>query len=82
MKSTGILRKIDEMGRFVLPKEIRMQLNIRETIDSIEIFVNGKDIILRKHEETCNFCGEKKNLKTFKGFNVCEACIKELKENF
>ena len=82
MKSTGIIRKIGEMGRFVLPKEIRMKLNIKDNIDYLEILVNGKDIILRKYEATCSFCGGKTNLKKFKGFNVCEACIKELKENF
>lgn len=59
MKSTGIIRKVDELGRVVIPKEIRDMLNIVEK-DLMEIFIDGDSIILRKYEESCIFCGNKK----------------------
>lgn len=80
MKSTGILRKVDEMGRFVLPKEIRTQLNIRENTDYIEILVKDGDIVLRKYESSCSFCGKKGKLKKYKNLNICENCAKDLKK--
>ena len=55
MKSTGIVRKVDELGRIVIPKELRNTLNIEEK-DSLEIYVDGEHIILKKYEPACIFC--------------------------
>ena len=57
MKSTGIVRKVDELGRIVLPIELRRTLDIAEK-DAIEIYVDGESIILKKYEPTCIFCGD------------------------
>lgn len=77
MKSTGIIRKVDELGRVVIPKEIRDMLNIVEK-DLMEIFIDGDSIILRKYEESCIFCGNKKNLVTYKNKLICNKCIKTI----
>ena len=71
MKSTGIVRKVDELGRIVLPIELRRTLDIAEK-DSIEIYVDGSSIILKKYEPTCVFCGDAKNITVYKGKNVCD----------
>ena len=77
MKSTGIIRKVDELCRVVIPKEIRDMLNIVEK-DLMEIFIDGDSIILRKYEESCIFCGNKKNLVTYKNKLICNKCIKTI----
>lgn len=77
MKSTGIVRKVDELGRIVLPIELRRTLDIAER-DSLEIFVDGPSIVLRKYQPSCVFCDSAKNVVSFKGKNVCPNCIKEL----
>ncbi len=78
MKSTGIIRKIDELGRFVIPMEMRNKLDISNN-DSLEIYVEGTSIILRKYQPDCVFCGSSKNVKEYKGKNVCEKCLNEMK---
>ena len=77
MKSTGIVRKVDELGRIVLPIELRRTLGIEEK-DRIEIFVDGESIILRKYQPACIFCDDAKDVINFKGKNVCPNCIREL----
>ena len=77
MKSTGIVRRLDELGRIVIPIEIRNKFNISER-DPIEIYVDGSNIILSKFEVTCIFCGSTKNLTEFKDKNVCNSCLKKL----
>ena len=79
MKSTGIVRRVDELGRIVLPIELRRTLNIAEK-DSLEIYVDGASIILKKYEPTCIFCGDSKNVTNYKGKNICAGCVKELKK--
>lgn len=79
MKATGILRKIDGLGRIVIPMEIRNKLNIAEN-DPLEIHVEGSSIVLKKYEPDCTFCGSSKNVVEYKGKNVCEKCINELKK--
>ncbi len=79
MKSTGIVRKVDELGRIVLPIELRRTLDIAEK-DSLEIYVDGDTIVLRKYEPSCIFCGSSKDVLTFKGRNICPACMSELKD--
>lgn len=77
MKSTGIVRKVDELGRIVIPKELRRTLNIEEG-DGLEIYTEGEQIILKKYEPCCIFCGEAKEVISFKGKNICKICLKEL----
>ncbi len=77
MKSTGIVRKVDELGRIVLPIELRRTLDIAER-DSLEIFVSEDTIILKKFQPTCVFCDSSKNIIVYKGKNVCAACIASL----
>lgn len=77
MKSTGIVRKVDELGRVVIPIELRRTLNIGEK-DALEIFVEGDQIILKKYEPACVFCGQAKGVGNLKGKNVCPKCISEV----
>lgn len=77
MKSTGIVRRVDELGRIVLPIELRRTLEISEK-DALEIYVDGDSVILKKYEPSCVFCGNAKDVVNFKGRNICPACIKEL----
>lgn len=74
MKSTGIVRKVDELGRVVIPIELRRTLDIEEK-DSLEIYVDGDKIILRKYEPACIFCGNAADVENFKGKNVCRSCM-------
>lgn len=77
MKSTGIVRKVDELGRIVLPIELRRTLDI-EVKDSLEIYVDGSQIVLKKYEPACIFCGNAKDVINYKGKNICQACMAEL----
>ena len=77
MKSTGIIRRVDELGRVVIPMEIRNQFNIVEK-DPIEIYVDGSSIILKKHEESCIFCGSTKNLSEYKDKLICSKCLQNI----
>lgn len=78
MKSTGIVRKVDELGRIVLPIELRRTLDIGER-DSLEIYVEGSSIILKKYRPACVFCDSIRDVQEFKGKNVCKRCRSELK---
>ena len=78
MKAVGIVRKVDELGRIVLPIELRRTLDI-EIKDPIEIFVDGDYILLKKYEPACVFCGNAKNVRRIHDKNVCEDCLKELR---
>ena len=77
MKSTGIVRRVDELGRIVLPIELRRTLDISER-DALEIYVDGSSVILKKYLPACIFCGSAGNVTTFKGKNICPHCLKEL----
>lgn len=79
MKSTGIVRKVDELGRIVLPIELRRNLGIEEK-DALEIYVEGASVILRKYQPSCIFCDNADNVVNFKGKNICRSCLKELLE--
>ncbi|HYE11503.1 MAG TPA: AbrB/MazE/SpoVT family DNA-binding domain-containing protein [Patescibacteria group bacterium] len=79
VKSTGIVRKVDELGRVVIPIELRRTLNIEEK-DSLEIYVDGEHIILKKYEPACIFCSNAKDIVVYKGKNICPACMSELKK--
>ena len=78
MKSTGIVRKVDELGRIVLPIEMRRTLDIAER-DALEIYVDGDSIILKKYQPACIFCENTKDVISFEGKNVCPDCIRKLK---
>ncbi len=77
MKATGIIRKVDEVGRIVLPSELRAVLDI-DNRDSVEIFTEDNKIILKKYEPACIFCGETDNVTLFKNKQICACCLKEL----
>ena len=77
MKSTGIVRKIDALGRFVIPIELRNTLEI-STSDSIEIFTDEDKIILKKYQPACLFCGNADDVVMFKGKLVCKHCLAEM----
>ncbi len=79
MKSTGIVRKVDELGRIVLPIELRRTLDIAEK-DSLEIYMDGSSVVLQKYQPACIFCEESRDVSTFKGKNVCPQCVKSLQE--
>ena len=79
MKATGIVRKVDELGRIVLPIELRRNLDIKVG-DPVEIYVDGDFILLKKYEPACVFCGNAKNVTNVHGKNVCEDCLDELKK--
>ena len=87
MKSTGIIRRIDELGRIVIPIELRRVMDIKSfkekgssnksDSDSVEIFADGEEIILRKHELGCHCCGRVDGLKEVMGLKICPDCLKE-----
>ncbi|MGM0471054.1 MAG: AbrB/MazE/SpoVT family DNA-binding domain-containing protein [Bacillota bacterium] len=80
MKSTGIVRKVDELGRVVIPVELRRTLKIAEK-DALEIYVEGEKIILQKYEPACVFCGEAGDTTVFKNKTVCHDCLDDMSES-
>ena len=81
MKSTGIVRKVDELGRIVLPIELSRTLEIAEK-DSLDIYVDGSSFVLKKYEPSCVFCNDAKNVLNYKGKNICPNCLAELKRMY
>lgn len=79
MKATGIVRKVDELGRIVLPIELRRTMDISER-DPLEIYVEGSAIILKKFRPACVFCDSIRDVNDFKGKNVCKRCLAELRK--
>ncbi len=79
MKSTGIIRKVDELGRIVLPIELRRTLDISER-DELEIYMENDRIVLQKFEPACLFCGSSRSLMTYRRKNICQACAKKIAE--
>lgn len=77
MKSTGIVRRVDELGRIVLPIELRRTLDIAEK-DCLEIYIDGSSIVLKKYHPACVFCDEARDVFVFRGKNVCSKCAKAL----
>ena len=78
MKSTGIVRQMDSLGRIVLPIELRRTLDIAQK-DSLEIYVDESAIILKKYQPSCVFCNNAKDVINYKGKNICKSCLDELK---
>lgn len=81
MKSTGVIRRLDELGRVVIPIEIRTQFGISEK-DPMEIYVEGNSIILKKYEPDCIFCGSSKKLVEFGGKPICKKCANNIYKLF
>ncbi len=77
MKSTGVVRKVDELGRIVIPIELRRTMGIEEK-DALEIYVDSDKIILKKYEPACIFCGNAEEVVNYKGKNLCKTCLTEL----
>ena len=80
MKSTGIVRKVDELGRVVIPIELRRNLGIAEK-DALEIYVDGEHIILKKYEPACIFCDDARDITVYKGKNICQECMDDIKQD-
>ncbi|HHU30167.1 MAG TPA: AbrB/MazE/SpoVT family DNA-binding domain-containing protein [Firmicutes bacterium] len=79
MKATGIVRKVDELGRVVIPVELRRMLGINIK-DGLEIFVDRENIILRKYEPACIFCHSAENIISHQGKNICSSCVEEINQ--
>jgi len=77
LKSTGVVRKVDELGRIVIPIELRRTMGIEEK-DALEIYVDNEKIILKKYEPACIFCGNAYEVHNYKSKNLCRQCITEL----
>lgn len=78
MKSLGIVRRIDEVGRIVLPKELRREFDLRDSEDAVEIFVHEDQIILKKYAPACSFCKSADNLVEYMDRKVCKHCVESL----
>ena len=77
MKETGIVRPIDELGRLVLPMELRRSFELKPK-DGVEIYTNGDTIVLKKHEPSCIFCGSTKKLADYADKPICAECVKKI----
>lgn len=80
MKSTGIVRKVDNLGRMVIPKELRRTLDIEEGTP-LALYVEGEKIIFKKYEPGCIFCGNIEDITNFKGKKVCNSCIGDISDD-
>ena len=78
MNSTGIIRTLDNMVRVVIPREIRKQLDMTDGVDSFEIFMDGDNIVLKKHKPFCVFCKSQEECIEFENQTVCKSCIEKL----
>ncbi|HPF44747.1 MAG TPA: AbrB/MazE/SpoVT family DNA-binding domain-containing protein [Syntrophomonadaceae bacterium] len=77
LKSTGVVRKVDELGRIVIPIELRRTMGIEEK-DALEIYVDSEKIILKKYEPACIFCSNAEDVINYKGKNICKSCLTQL----
>lgn len=79
LKSTGVVRKVDELGRIVIPIELRRTMGIEEK-DALEIYVDSEKIVLKKYEPACIFCSNAEDVINYKGKNICRSCLTQLSE--
>lgn len=77
VKPIGVVRKVDQLGRVVLPKKLRKAMSIK-TEDPIEIFVDGNSIVLKKYVPLCVFCADSRGISFFKGKSICRNCMKNI----
>ena len=78
MKSTGIVRRIDRLGRIVIPKELRKVFSIEDK-DPVEMFITDNSIVMKKYESSCVFCGSQDELEKYKDKNICKKCVESFK---
>ena len=78
MKSTSFVRRVDEAGRIVLPKELRKQFNLVENESSLEFFIDDDAIILKKYEPSCMFCHKVEDTVELHGVKICRDCLKKM----
>lgn len=78
MKATGIVRRVDELGRIVIPKELRRVMGINVG-DSLEIFTDNNNIILKKYSPFCIFCGSSEAVLSYNGKCICSKCLENIK---
>ena len=81
MKSTGLVKKIDELGRILIPKEVRASMEL-DSKDSLEIFIENDRIILQKYQPSCIFCNNADNILFFEGRRICASCLSKLKSQY
>ncbi|MBR2907114.1 MAG: AbrB/MazE/SpoVT family DNA-binding domain-containing protein [Clostridia bacterium] len=81
MKSTGFVKKIDELGRILIPKELRSNMEL-DTKDALEMFVDGDRIVLQKYQPACIFCNNADDIIFFEGRRVCASCLSKLKSQY
>jgi len=79
MKPTGLVRKIDDLGRIVIPRELRKEMEM-EVKDSVEVYVEEGNVVFKKYLPSCSFCNSKEDIITYKGKNVCSDCVRNLKQ--
>ncbi len=79
MRATGVVRRVDQLGRIVLPKKLRKEFEFNEKND-IELLIDGDTIVLRKFMPSCVFCNTRDDVNVYKGRNICEKCMDELKD--
>ncbi|HHV59924.1 MAG TPA: AbrB/MazE/SpoVT family DNA-binding domain-containing protein [Clostridiaceae bacterium] len=79
MRATGVVRRVDQLGRIVLPKKLRKEFEFNEKND-IELLIDGDTIVLRRFLPSCVFCNTRENVSEYKGRNICENCMEELKK--
>jgi len=80
LKSTGIIRRVDDLGRIVIPMELRKSFGI-DVRDPIEIHIEQDKIVLSKHSKSCLFCGSIKNINVYRGKKICSKCCQHLKKH-
>lgn len=81
MKSTGFVKKIDELGRILIPKELRSSMEL-DTKDALEMFVDGDRIVLQKYQPACIFCNSADEIIFFEGRRICASCLSKLKSQY
>ena len=79
MKETVFVKRIDELGRIVVPREIRRVLGV-SNLESVRIYTDGANVMIKKAEDSCEFCKSVGNLTEFKGKFICQSCKNELTE--
>lgn len=79
MKSIGVVRNLDQLGRVVLPKELRKSMDIKEG-QPLEIYTEGEAIILKKYQPGCHCCGSMEVKATILGIKLCDKCINDFNE--
>lgn len=80
MKSTGIVRRVDELGRIVVPIELRRSLDIGDR-DTVEMYLEGENIIIRKYQPSCVFCGTTNDITLYREKMLCLECIEKISKN-